>query len=95
MTGVIRVKLQATGSPSSGWQVRWSVLDQRPTTRNFDVQIKRPGAHSWASFRSGVTTLSAMFNPANSGTYAFRARTRIVSGGAVSGWSPARSVSIS
>jgi hypothetical protein len=42
-----------------------------------------------------VTTLLATFNPAQAGSYQFRARTRIVSSGLKTGWSPARAVSIS
>jgi len=94
MTGIVRVGLRTTGSPSTGWEVRWSSLAHRPTNRNFDVQIKRPGSTSWAAFRSGVTTLLATFNPATAGTYQFRARTRIVSNGLKTAWSPAKSVSI-
>jgi plastocyanin len=95
MTGLIRVGLAATGSPSSGWEVRWSSLAHRPTNRSFDVQIKRPGSNSFTSFRSGVSKLSATFDPAQSGSYQFRARTRIVSSGAVTAWSPVRTLSIS
>jgi plastocyanin len=95
MTGVVRVRLKATGSPGAGWDVRWSSLEHRPTNRTFDVQIKRPESTSWASFRTGVTALLATFNPARSGSYQFRARTRIVSSGLKTAWSPAREVSIS
>jgi hypothetical protein len=42
-----------------------------------------------------VTTLSAPFNPSANGTYRFQARTRIVSNGRVSGWSPVRKLAIS
>ncbi|MDT4921850.1 MAG: hypothetical protein QOI15_2752 [Pseudonocardiales bacterium] len=95
MTGVIRVPLGASGSSSGGWTLRWSSLSGRPTSRNFDVQIKRPGSSRWAMFRSAVTTLSAPFNPSANGTYRFQARTRIVSNGRVSGWSPVRKLAIS
>lgn len=94
MTGVIRVGIQASGSPAGGWQLRWSSLSAAPTTRSFDVQLQRPGSGTWTRFRSAVSARSASFNPAAPGTYRFRARTRIVANGHVSGWSPVRRLAI-
>src|SRR5439155_14226092 len=52
MTGVVHVPLKASGSPTTGWTVRWSSLSSTPSSRAFDVQIKRPGTTTWAAFRT-------------------------------------------
>jgi plastocyanin len=92
--GTVKVPMKAAGSASTGWRVRWSSLSTVPTNRSFDVQIMRPGSMIWSAFRTGVQTKSAFFNPATSGTYKFRARTRNLSRGANSGYSPTLAVSI-
>jgi plastocyanin len=94
MTGVVKVPINASGSSGSGWQLQWSSLSQRPTTRNFDVQIKRPGSNMWRRFRGATTSRSTFFNPSTNGTYKFRSRTRIVGTGQLSNYSPVRTVSI-
>jgi plastocyanin len=95
MHGTVKVPLIASGSPAHGFTVRWSSAASAPVNRNFDVQVKRPGATKFAGFRSATKALKAFFNPARAGTYKFRARTRIVSTGQTSGWSPVRSLAIS
>jgi plastocyanin len=94
MTGAVRVPLTATGAPATGWRLRWSSLTTTPSSRAFDVQIKRPGSTTWARLRWDVRARTAWFNPAKNGTYAFRARTRNLSNGTAGGWSPVRQVQI-
>jgi plastocyanin len=94
MTGTVRVPLTATGSAAAGWSLRWSNFSSVPSNRAFDVQIKRPGATSFAAFRTAVKTRAASFDPARSGSYQFRARTRNLSNGKDSGWSPTRTLKI-
>jgi plastocyanin len=94
MTGTIRVPLLASGSSATGWTIRWSSIATVPANRAFDVQIKRPGSTTFVAWRTDVTTKRAFFNPATSGTYVFRARTRNLSNGKDSGWSPAKSLTI-
>jgi plastocyanin len=95
MTGTIRVPLKASGTASTGWTIRWSSQSSTPTNRAFDVQIKRPGSTTFVGWRTDVTSRSAFFNPSKNGTYQFRARTRNLSNGKNSGWSPTKSVKIS
>jgi hypothetical protein len=85
----------ATVSVSIEGKVRWSSALSTPASRNFDVQIKRPGQSVFHAFRRMTTALKAFFNPAKVGTYKFRARTRITSSGMTSGFSPVLTLSIS
>jgi plastocyanin len=95
MHGTVKVPLKLNGDANNGFTVRWSSASSAPANRNFDVQVKRPGATKFTGFRSATKALKAFFNPARAGTYKFRARTRIVSTGQTSGWSPVRSLAIS
>ena len=95
MPGIVRVPLLATGTAASGYTLRWSSASSAPANRNFDVQIKRPGASSFAAFKSMTTALTAFVNPAKAGNYEFRARTRNTSNGKTSDWSPVRTLPIS
>lgn len=94
MTGAVHVPLTATGSSSAGWTLRWSNISTVPSTRAFDVQVKKPGTTAFVAFRTAVKTRTASFNSSRNGTYQFRARTKNLSNGKNSGWSPTRSVSI-
>jgi plastocyanin len=93
--GTVLVPLNATGTARHGYTLRWSSASSTPAHRNFDVQIKRPGAAKFASFRSKTAALTAFVDPAKAGTYRFRARTRNTSNGQTSGWSPVKTLSIS
>lgn len=95
MTGTVRVPINASGSASAGWTLRWSSLASTPASRAFDVQIRRPGTTTWSAWRTDTTVRAAFFHPRKTGTYAFRARTRNLSTGQQSGWSPVRQVRIS
>jgi plastocyanin len=94
MTGVVRVPMNASGSTSAGWTLRWSSLSSVPSTRAFDVQIKKPGTTAFVAFRTAVMSRTAFFNPSRIGTYQFRARTKNLANGKSSGWSPTKSVKI-
>lgn len=59
----------------------------------YDVQIKRPGS-GWSTWRSGVTTRSATFEPWKAGSYRFRARMRDTATDGSSRWSPASSIAV-
>jgi plastocyanin len=94
MTGRVRVPVQASGAPATGWRLRWSARTGTPADRRFDVQVKRAGASTWTWLRRATARRSAMFDPSRHGSYLVRARTH---NGAVgrSGWSPALTVRIS
>jgi plastocyanin len=93
--GVVKVPLKKTGTAAHGYTLRWSSAASPPAKRKFDVQVKRPGARAFVSFRSATTSLKAFVNPAKAGTYKFRARTRNTANGMTSGWSPVLSLPIS
>src|SRR5436190_3841547 len=95
MTGQVRVPLIAKGSATAGWTIRWSSLSSTPNNRAFDVQLKRPGSTKWESYRANTSARSSFFNPTRTGDYGFRARTRNLSNGEFSAWSPALTVTIS
>ena len=94
MTGQVKVPLKASGSAGAGWTLRWSSLSSTPAQRSFDVQIRRPGSTSWTAFRTDTKKRKASFNPARTGTYSFRARTRNLSNGKRSDWSPVKQLKI-
>jgi hypothetical protein len=59
-----------------------------------DVQILRPGTTTWKAWQSGTTNVRGLFTPdAGVGTYEFRARLRVSSGGS-SGWSGPVSINV-
>jgi plastocyanin len=89
MTGTVRVTIRVISIPA-GKRVQWS--SAASPSRNYDVQIKRPGTTKWVFFRKATTALAKNFKPAVKGKYFFRARTRNLANGKASGWSPARAV---
>jgi plastocyanin len=91
MRGVVNVPVSASGSPASGWSLRWSTAAGAGGT-TFDIQVRKPGSSAWKPFRTDTTRPTAKFNPRKSGSYAVRART---THGGTSGWSPAKSLRIS
>ncbi len=99
MTGSVSVPLGAsatTGSSSTQITLTWSSLAAVPSGSVVDVQILRPRAKKWASWKSGVTPGSAVFTPdSGAGTYRFQARLRSLSTGASSAWSPQLTITIS
>ncbi len=96
MTGKIRVPIAVSptsGSPSTTFTITVAAVSA-PSGFTYDAQKKR-GSGSWTTLKSGFTTKSVTFRPSQTGTWSFRARLHKTSGGATSGWSPARSVSVS
>jgi hypothetical protein len=92
MRGVVKVALQAAGSPKAGWRLRWATVPG-DDTYDYDVQVRRPGSRKWRAFRTDTTSATGRFNPAKSGRYSIRART--ARDGAPSGWSPVRRLRVS
>jgi plastocyanin len=90
MHGKVKVPVSASGSPATGWTLRWSSAAGTGST-TFDVQVRKPGSTTWKPLRTDTTKATAKFNPAAAGTYAVRART---DRGGTSGWSPAKSLTI-
>lgn len=94
-----RAKVPIKISPLSGgtatvFTIQWACEDP-PAGYVFDVQIKR-GSGAFVNWQNGVTTMKAAFIPdAGPRTYKFRARLRNTAGGAVSGWSPAKAITVS
>jgi plastocyanin len=95
MTGKIRVPLKVSGTPSTGYTVRWSSYRRTPASRGFDVQYHRAGSKKWITLRRDSKSRSMHFEPSRPGTYVLRARTRNHTTKKASGWSPRRSVKIS
>ena len=89
-TQFMRVRPSARERPRLGAgtiRVSWAV--DVPTPLMVDVQVRRPGASSWGSFRGGTIETTGFFTAdAGSGSYAFRSRLRDPASGAASGWSP-------
>ncbi|WP_310962944.1 cupredoxin domain-containing protein [Nocardioides terrisoli] len=94
MTGSVAGPMRAAGSASAGWRIVWSSRSSTPANRRYDVQVRKPGGSTWSPYRSASAARSSSFDPARSGSYVFRARTRNGSHGA-SGWSPHLSLRIS
>ena len=93
---VVRVRPTAQERPRLGAgtiRVSWAV--EIPAPLVVDVQVMRPGADTWESFRAGTNETTAFFTAdAGSGDYAFRSRPRDPVSGAESAWSPPVIVSI-
>jgi plastocyanin len=92
MHGTVKVPVRATGAPSTGWRLRWATTKGTGGT-TYDVQVRKPGAKSWTTLKTGVTKPSAKYDPSAAGKYAVRARTHHASG--TTGWSPATPLTIS
>jgi plastocyanin len=91
MTGVVKVPVKASGTPTRGWRLRWAI-EAGGADVSFDVQVRKPGSSTWTPFRTDTTKAATKFNPHNDGTYAVRAR--ITVGIHQTGWSPVRSLKI-
>jgi len=91
----VRMKTSATsGSVGTQFQLRHA-LNVAAAPFVYDVQMKAPGG-AFKGFKSGTTQRSSVFNSTGkaAGTYEFRARIRNSSTGAISGWSPARQITV-
>lgn len=62
----------------------------------YDVQIKKPTAATFINFKTGTVNPTVYFDSTGraTGLYQFRARLRNTSSGAVSGWSPPVSITV-
>lgn len=94
MRGRVRVPVQAVGSPSDGWVLRWATRPA-PEGVDYDVQVRRKGADTWSWFRRDAEKATGTFDPARSGNWKVRARTSNTDGGQSSRWSPVRRVAVS
>jgi plastocyanin len=97
MTG--KVKVPGAVSPSSGTIATTFTITvatvAAPNGFVYDVQMKI-GSGSFSSFKRGLTTTTTTFHPSVTGTYAFRSRLRdIGSTPGASGWSPAKTITVS
>jgi uncharacterized repeat protein (TIGR01451 family) len=92
------VKVALIAAPTSGtvstpFTVTWSSI-AAPSGYVFDVQIRRPGTSTWATWKNAQTASSAAFTPdAGAGTYRFRALMRATAGGAAA-YSAAKSITV-
>ncbi|KAA1417950.1 hypothetical protein F0U44_15045 [Nocardioides humilatus] len=94
MKGSIVVPMKADGTPSTGWTLRWST-GSAPAGRAFDVQFRRQGTTDWRVLLTNTHAATKFYNPAQNGTYEFRARTSNTAAGKESGWSPTLTKQIS
>jgi plastocyanin len=92
MTGSVKVRLLASGSPSRGWVLRWATAAGTDAI-DYDVQIRKPGSTKWKAFRTNTTAQTGKFNPDRNGTYSFRSRT--AKDGKSTGWSPIKKLKVS
>lgn len=80
MTGSVRVPVGRSGSPSTGWTLRWATGASSAT---YDVEVRK-GTGAWKMLRNDTSAVSMSFH--RLGTWSVRARTQ--DGSAPSGWSP-------
>jgi hypothetical protein len=85
----------SSGSTTTPFALQWAV-DQAPAGYVFDVQIKRPGTTAWKALATDTTAGGLTFTPdKGTGTYSFRARTRLAGSTASTQWSVAKAVTVS
>jgi hypothetical protein len=94
------IKVSLTADPSSGTSTTAFTLNWAATTAPagyvYDVQLKQPGATAYMDFLAGTASPSATFTPdAGVGRYAFRTRLRNSANGKSTGWSSAKTISVS
>jgi Tol biopolymer transport system component len=94
----VSVAMTATpiiGPTSTAFTIGWAAAGLAAGFAH-DVQVKRPGATAYADFLTGTADPSATFTPdAGAGRYSFRARIRNTGNGKSSGWSPAKTITVS
>jgi plastocyanin len=88
--GTVKVALAAspkTGKRTDPFTVTYATQPPPPGYVE-DIQIKRPGSHSWTDWMTGLAGTTATFTPdAGPGKYKFRASMRQTANGARTGWS--------
>lgn len=95
MTGTVKVRIQVTplsGSVGTNFAVAVASV-AAPSGFAYEIQRKK-GSGNWTAWKTGITSKSVTFKPKASGTWSFRSHLRKTSNGAKSGWSPARSISV-
>jgi plastocyanin len=96
MHGTVKVPMKAkptSGGVGTNFTITWA--SAAPTgTLVFDVQRMDPGG-KFKAWQTGVTTLSAKFQPAQTGVYQFRALLRDTSTGGKSKYSPVVKITVS
>jgi hypothetical protein len=95
-TGLVTVGLKATPTTAPVGTVSLTWASQEAAAGFvYDVQVLRPGSSAFADLAAGATAAGTSFSAdAGAGTYSFRAHVRRLDGGAVSGWSPTKSVTL-
>ena len=94
MTGTVKVPIRV--SPTSGTTATTFTITLASATQSgftYDIQ-RKVGSGSFATWRTGVTTRTFTFR-GSAGTYAFRSRLHRTSNGATSGYSPAKTITVS
>jgi len=95
MTGTVKVPIKvspSSGSTSTRFTIALAAASQ--SGFSFDVQ-KKFGAHAWKLWKTGVTRLKVSFTPSRTGRFRFRSRLHRSGTTATSGWSPAKTITIS
>ena len=87
MHGKVVVRMQATGTSTAGWTLRWAT-QAAPDGLAYDVQFRREGTTTWRDFRKDTAKPTGFFNPTASAKWFIRARTTNTTAGSESGWSP-------
>jgi plastocyanin len=97
MHGTVNVplKLPKNGTVGTRFKVTWALADPGMDFQ-FNIQRADPGG-SFQNWMTAVshTVLFAKFNPTQTGNYKFRAQLERISTGADSGFSPARTITVS
>ena len=96
MTGTVKVPVivsPASGTTSTTFTIKLATKAP-PSPYVYDVQ-KKVGSGAWANYRVGVTTITVAFHPLATGTFSFRSRLRNTSTAASSGYSPAKTITVS
>jgi plastocyanin len=96
MFGKVRVPMRvspASGPLGSTFTIVWA-SQSPPGSFRFDVQRKRPGEGSFSDWQTGVSARKIEVKPAQTGTFAYRARLRNISNGNASGYSRQKSIQV-
>jgi hypothetical protein len=93
-----KVKVPGMVSPTSGTTATVFTITvatvAAPSGFSYDVQM-RIGSGSWATYKTGLATTTTTFQATSAGTYSFRSRLHRASTGGTSGFSPAKTVTVS
>jgi hypothetical protein len=94
MHGSVRVPIQAsTETTTSGTPVDLILATGAQKGYVFDVQKRLPGKR-WTTFRTDVFSNTTSVTPRGAGRYHYRSRMHATFNDAVSGWSPAVTITV-